>query len=351
MSQGQVLSPSAAALAPEGNNAIERRDNANELATAQLQAQAIAGEQAAYAIALKNRRDWDVVRQKLLRECERTTFADSALYKKPVGGKTITGLSVRFVEAAFRCMGNVRTKRYVTFDDATRRKILIVCSDLESNNHFESEITLEKTVERRNVKEGQHVHSTRLNSQGQKTYLVDATEDDLLTKESAAASKFIRQNGLRIVPGDLQDECTDAINQTISKKVEQDPDAERKKLLDAFDDLGVRADNVKQFLGVTDLSTLTPKDLITLRGVYTAIRDGETNWREVMEQRETARGTAEPSTTRTAEVLSKLNANKPAEQAAVKVDIPGVVTGADLFGKQDNKSTATKYNQPDKETK
>jgi hypothetical protein len=49
---------------------------------------------------------------------------------------------------------------------------------------------------------------------------------------------------------------------------------------------------LKQYLGVEDLSAITPKDLVDLRAVFQAIRDGETNWREVMEQRDAARGTS-----------------------------------------------------------
>src|SRR5581483_98980 len=156
----------------EGFGSIERRAQ-HELAQSQLQAAAIAAEQAAFIVAERKPRDMDVVRQRLLKECERTSFAESALYKKPIGNSTVTGLSVRFVEAGLRCMTNVRTKKFITFDDLSRRKVLIVCSDLEANSHFETEITLEKTVERKQPKPGQRTLGSRVNSRGERVYLVE----------------------------------------------------------------------------------------------------------------------------------------------------------------------------------
>ena len=283
------------ALIPANEESIQVQRN--ELATAQLQAQAIAFEQAAFLVAQKRPRDMDLVRQKLMKECDRTSFAVTAIYRKPVGNTTVMGLSIRYAEAALNVLGNARTKRIVTLDDLTRRKILIVVSDLETNTHYEAEITIEKTVERKSLKEGQNPLGSRLNSKGERVYLVEATEDDMLTKESAIASKFIRQNALRLVPGWLQDECYDAIMETQKKKAAQDPDAEKNKLVDAFDDMGIRVDNLKTYLGLEDLSTLAPKDLIELRAIYQAIRDGETNWREVMEQRDAVRGKQESGKT------------------------------------------------------
>jgi hypothetical protein len=355
-----ILSPATNAPATPGNvtesfGAIERR-TAVETAAEVLAAQAKASIQARYIMAERRPRDMDGVRQKLLRECERSSFADSALYKKPVGNKTITGLSVRYAEAALRQMGNVDVAPAIIYDDITKRIVRVTVTDLETNATYSKDLMIEKTVERKTLRNGQQALSSRTNSYGDKVYLVEATEDDLITKEAAQMSKAIRQLGLRIVPGDLQDECLTAINSTIQRKVESDPDAEKKKLIDAFDDLGIRVEQLKDYLGLQDLASLTPKDLINLRGVYQAIKDGETNWREVMEQRDGARGTDAKNTDRAKDVLDKINnrnkqASPEAAVAAQIVDgvagvfrdvaadrdaateIPGVVTGKELFGK------------------
>jgi hypothetical protein len=368
--QGQVVTPDTArTLAAPGTvtesfGALERRAN-SETAAEVLAAQAKATIQARYIVAERRPRDGDAVRQKMMRECERTSFAESALYKKPVGGKTISGLSVRYAEAVARVYGNLLIDPAIIYDDATKRIVRVTATDLETNTTYSKDLLIEKTVERKQLKQGQQALSSRLNSYGDRVFLVEATEDDTLTKEAALMAKARRQLILMLVPGDLQDECSDAINSTIAKKVASDPDAEKKKLIDAFDDLGIRVEQLKMFLGVDDLSALTPKDLITLRGVYTAIRDGETNWRELMEQREAARGGKDGQqgpTSRTAEILDKLNNKQPPQSApaptpeanpspaqqtpaqdasAPQQNAPAQPSGADLFG-QDQPQPKTK---------
>jgi hypothetical protein len=255
-----------------------------------LAEQAKAAVQARYIMAMKNPRDWDVVRQRLLKECERPSFAVVARYSKPVGAGTVSGPSIRFVEAALKVMGNVMPEQVVLYDDRQKRIIRVTVTDLESNLTYSKEILIDKTVERKHLKPGQTPLGSRINSRGERVYLVEATEDEMLNKEAALTSKALRQLGLRIVPGDLIDECMETVLATVRRKATQDPDAEKKAIIDAFADLGVRVTDLKEYLGVDSLETLTPKDLANLRAVYQALRDGETNWREIMEQREAVRG-------------------------------------------------------------
>jgi hypothetical protein len=42
-------------------------------------------------------------------ECDRPRFAEVARYSKPQGSTKVTGPSIRFVEAALRCLGNIAT--------------------------------------------------------------------------------------------------------------------------------------------------------------------------------------------------------------------------------------------------
>ncbi len=302
----------------EGFGAIERRPQ-HQTATEVLAAQAEAAVKARYVMALKRPRDWDVVRQRLLKDCERTNFAQVARYSKPVGTGTVTGPSIRFVEAALRTMGNVLAENVVLYDDQQKRIIRVIVTDLEHNETYQKEILLEKTVERKQLRQGQVPISSRLNSRGDRVYLVEATEDEMLNKEAALTSKAMRQLGLRLIPGDLVDECMEGVEITLRKKAEQDPDAEKKAIIDAFYDLGVRVEHLKEYLGV-DFDQLTPKDLVNLRAVYQALKDGETTWREVMEQREAIMGkSAEPQPdqagSKTAQVLAAIRGKQAAAGA------------------------------------
>lgn len=278
---------SSLALVTQEPTAIVKRELASDVLAAQAKAQV----EARYIVAAapQNRRDWDEVRAKILKDCDRPAFAETAIYKKPVGGSSVTGLSIRFAESARRNMGNILTERTIIYDDESKRIVRITLTDLESNATDQKEVTIDKTVERRNGA-GREVVSQRMNTSGQSVYIVRATEDELLTKESSLLSKIERQLTLKLLPGDIQDEALHAIRETQSRRDKADPDAAKKRLVDAFDDLGIRVPDLKRYLGLDSLDSMQPSDLKQLREVYTAIKEGETNWREVMEQREAALG-------------------------------------------------------------
>jgi len=224
------------------------------------------------------------VRQRLLKECERPGFAQVAIYAKPVGEKKVRGLSIRFAEAAIRNFTNVLTEVNVIFDDETRRILRVSVIDLETNATYGADVTLEKTVERKRPREGQEVLGQRVNTQGEVTYLVRATEDDFLTKQNAAVSKMIRNHGLRLIPGDILDECKTQIERIKADRAARDPGAEKKAVMDAFGSIGVGVDRLKEYVG-HGLEELSPTELVDLREIYEAIRDGETTWSAVMAEK------------------------------------------------------------------
>lgn len=264
----------------------------HETAASAAAAQAKAVIEARYTIAIARPRDMDVVRQKLLKECSRPSFAESAQYRKPMGKKKnertgeweqqfIEGPSIRFAEAAIRCMGNIVVQVVTTYDDEEKRIVEVSVTDLEANVPFTTSITVGKTVERRNKKPGDEVIRERTNGNGDKVFIIRATEDELLNKQNALFSKAIRTNGLRLLPGDIVDECMAAAIKTAQNADAQDPDAARRKLLDAFAGIGVSAEDLKRYIG--DLSKLSPRELAELRALYAAIKDGETTWRSAWE--------------------------------------------------------------------
>lgn len=239
--------------------------------------------EARYTVAMHRPRDMDQVRERLLKECKRPSFAEVARYNKPIG-KGVVGPSIRFAEAAIRCMGNVVIDETTTYDDDEKRIIQVSVTDLEANVPYSTSVTVEKTVERSSAKKDDEVLRQRTNSKGYPVYILRATEDDILNKKNALLSKAIRTLALRLVPGDLTDECMDQVVATQKAKDAADPDAARKKLLDAFTALNVSVPDLKAYLGV-DLDKISPAELIELRALHAAIRDGETTWRAAMESR------------------------------------------------------------------
>lgn len=272
------------ALATVSVTAPLAKGGQHETSAMAVAAQAQALVQARYLVAIQRPRDWDETRIKLLKACARPGFAETAIYSKPVGGSRVEGPSIRFAEEAARAMGNLDVQTPVLYDDNEKRIIQVRVTDLEANNTYATEVTVQKTVERRQLKQGMEVIGSRENSQGQMVYLVRATDDDLLNKQNALVSKAMRTGILRVLPSDIREEAIDAARRTMDNRDAADPDAARKKLTSAFAALGVPPGELKKYLG-HDLATCSPAEVADLRAVYTSLKDGEASWAEVMKQR------------------------------------------------------------------
>lgn len=266
-----------------------------ETASTAVAEQARAMVEARYVMAIRRPRDIDEARVKLLKACKRPGFAKVARYSKPVGQNKVEGPSVRFAEEALRAMGNVAAEPTVIYDDAEKRIVRVSVTDLEANLTHASEVVIEKTVERKVLRKGQQALGERVNSYGDKVYIVRATEDDLLNKVNALVSKALRTNGLRIVPGDIVEEAMAQVLKTQRDEDARDPDAARKAVADAFASIGVTPPMLAQYLG-HDLGSVSPVELADLRAVFAAIKDGEASWKDVMEQKSAgaASGTVTP---------------------------------------------------------
>lgn len=257
--------------------------SASENAAVAMAAQQKAIVEARYKMALARPRDLDMVRQAMLKDARRPSFANVAIYHKPVG-KGIEGPSIRFVEAAIRNMTNILTETATVSEDDERRVIRVAVSDLETNTYFSQDVTVTKTVERAKLPMGEKPIRVRTNSYGKPVYILHGTDDDILNKQNALISKAVRTLGLRLIPGDLVDEALYYVRQTMAQQDAQNPDAAKNRLVDAFAQLGVAVDMLKDYVG-HELSALDPNELQTLRAIYSAIRDGETTWKAVMDDK------------------------------------------------------------------
>lgn len=279
-----MYNPSQALVAQQDSNGPMGMVPA-ETASSAVAAQARAMVEARYVMAFRRPRNWDQVRQDLLKECKRPSFAHnkSAFYRKPIGDG-VEGLGIRFVEVALRCMTNVLVETSMVYEDDAKEIHRVSVTDLESNLTYPLDVRVSRSVERSKPSDDGSYISVRKNSYGKSVYTVPATDDDLLNKRSAQISKAIRTLGLRIIPGDLQDEAETIIKAIRMDAAARDPGAERKKIADAFDEIGVKAADLADYLGHS-LDTCSPTELVNLRGIYGAIRDGEASWKSVMENK------------------------------------------------------------------
>mgnify|MGYP001071805092 CR=1 FL=1 len=305
-----------------------------ELAATASAAMAKAEIESAYVMAMKRPRNWMNVRAQILAACERPVFAEKAEYQKPMGGSKISGPSIRFAETVIQAAGNIKTSATVIYDDENIRKVHVQVIDLENNISYGKEITLAKTVERKQLKQGQEPLATRLNSYGQMVYIVPATEDELLVKQAAQESKIIRTCGLRMIPQDIVEEAMDVARATRKKNI--DPKAETNKILDAFAKMGVKPSDIASYLKKPVEQIVAP-DIDDLRQIYTAIKDGDARWADFLEDAEIVDGNVkEDANAKLARLKKESDAKKPVDRPAETTDTdPKATVIANIHGLRD----------------
>lgn len=262
-----------------------------------LAAQVQATVQIRTMVALSRPRDWDLVRQRMLKECARPSFCESALYSKPVGNTKVEGFSIRFAEALARNVGNLTTETVVVDESPESIQLRVVTTDLESNSSWSTDVSVKKTIERRKPKEGQTVISSRRNSAGDLVYLIEASDDEMLVKQNMLISKAARNNIVRLCPGDILDDCEEKIKAVLRARTKEDPDAERKRIFDKFGEFGVEPPQIKEFLGHdVGPGQISLAELDELRKIYTGLAQRETTWADVVRMKaEALKSSSSPS--------------------------------------------------------
>lgn len=254
--------------------------------------------EAQFIVAERHPRNWDDVRVQMLKHCARTRFAELARYSRPVGkefvngewvDKRAEGFTTRFTEILAQEMGNIKLTALVTYEDDSTRIVRFSVLDLENNLVKERDVSISKTVERKGVRgkggweppKGRDVIAERINSQGEPTYLVRATPEELRAKTNAEESRSQRDFITRLCPRDILEDCEQAVMQTLAADQQRDPTAYLKRVLDSFAAINIRPSDLEAYIGYHSRQW-SPRDIEDLRGLYAAIRDGHTTFQEAL---------------------------------------------------------------------
>lgn len=254
----------------------------NEMAATAVAAAAKANVEARFVMALHRPRNFDVARDRLLAACQRPGFAEKAVYRRPMGGETITGLSIRFAEEALRAWGNIDVQASIIYDDDERLILQVNCMDLETLVNEGDQTVITKRVERKNPK-GREVLGQRINSSGDTTYICKASDEEVLVKVNAAKSRMIRNMGLRLIPSDVLEDARKLCDQTSIAETGKDIQVSRQKMVEAFNKLGVQPADIGRYLGHDCWQASVP-ELNELREVIQTVREG-TPWREILAEK------------------------------------------------------------------
>ena len=217
--------------------------------------------QSAIIIAKKMPRSEDQAFSKLMKSCQRPTFAEDVSYSFPRGEATVTGPSVHLAREAARVWGNIRYGLDILTDAEDSRVIEGWAWDMETNTKVTSADAFKKLIYRK------------------KGGWVKPDERDLRELTNRRGAILVRNCILQLLPKDLIEDALFQAAKTVQAQVSEDPDAAKKRLLASFATLNVTADMLTERLG-HPLSECTPQELTELRGVYKSIADGNSKWSE-----------------------------------------------------------------------
>ena len=250
------------------DDALGRQVSASEeIAPERLAEEARADIQSAIIVARKFPRNEQAAYQKIMHACQRTNFAEDAMYSFPRfdsdEGKNvdITGPSVKLAREAARVWGNMRWGLVVIADGEDIRTIEGWGYDLETNTRVSGQDTFTKVGYTR--RDGYKP----LNERG-------------LREATARRGAFLVRNALlQLIPSDFIDDAMAEVEKTLSTEAKKDPDAEKKKIIGAFDAIGVPVAELETYLK-HGLASASPAEIKKLRGIYKSIEDGNSTWAE-----------------------------------------------------------------------
>ena len=188
-------------------------------------------------------------------------IAESCFYSLPRGKnedgtpKLIEGKSIRLAEIVAQSWGNLRIQTNVASIDATHITAEAMIHDLQTNVAIKSQKKV-KILDR---------YGKRYN------------EDMIVVTANAACSKAMRDAVFDVVPEALLKDVYEAARQVA--RGDNKPKAEladkRQKAVQAFKNMGRTEAEICTFFSRNSVAEITPDDVLVLRGIYNAIKDGE----------------------------------------------------------------------------
>lgn len=287
------------AIMPRGAMELDQRGpNALEARSESAAAAATSEVQAAVLVAKRFPRDEDTALQRIERACKRRTLADRAMYSYPRGGSQVTGPSIDLLRVLAGYWGNINYGFQVLGETPDGALIRAFAWDMESNTKSERDHFVERKVLRAGNKW--------------------ATPDLRDWREwlGNIGSRMERRALQNVIPRDVLESAEEWCAATRLREIDADPDAARRKVLSAFNELNVPAAEIERFLGCP-VKQADPRQLDMLRGVYKAIRDGEKRWVEYCppESKDVITAKIDP-----ADLSPSTDANRGHDRAAPQAD-------------------------------
>lgn len=173
--------------------------------------------------------------------------------------KEIEGMSVRMAEIFVSCWGNLRVATRIIGNDGRKITAQGICFDVQNNVAVSSET------------------SRRITNKSGKTY----SDDMQIVTGNAASAIAFRNAVFKVIPAAVTKSVTNEIKQRLLEMTSANISQKRRNAVEWFTKRGVTEDELRKYLGTDNLETISAEEIVELRGVATAIRDGSSSIDEV----------------------------------------------------------------------
>lgn len=214
--------------------------------------------QARMVVAKKFPRDEAAAMNRILKSCQRTTLAETAMYSYTRGGQEVTGPSIRLAECLAQNWGNIEFG-YTELDRKQGESTIEAYAwDLETNTRQSKVFTVK------------HQRETKSGS-----YELTGSRDiyELIANQ---ASRRVRSCVLAIIPGDVIDAAIQQCEITLKGGVMNSGTSLDELITDMilhFSNYGVTEEMLSAYVGKS-IEAFNEKDVVKLRKVYTSLKDG-----------------------------------------------------------------------------
>lgn len=184
-------------------------------------------------------------------------IAESCFYRLSRGGKLIEGPSVRLAEIAATAWGNLTVGARIISEDDKTVTAQGVARDLETNMAMSVEVSRRITDKR-----------------GRKF-----SDDMIIVTKNAACAIAYRNAVLKVIPAAFLEDVLEQA-QRVALGEGEDTETRVARAMKLFGEFGVQPGQVLAAVDKSAVAEITPDDLLTLIGLYNAIKGGDTTVEE-----------------------------------------------------------------------
>lgn len=229
--------------------------NLNTGAVAIEQERAIAEVQGQLILAKRFPRDLNAAYAELMESCSLMAMAEQAFWKRPQGGKEISGPSIRLAEEIARVFGNYEYGHRELSRGDGKSEVEVFGWDKQTNNRSIRQITVMHTMDTRD---------------GPRK-LRDQSEID--NRIANIASKQARGRILAMMPKWLVQSAIDKCKETLAGTSAEPISVRVRKMTQAFSKYGVTTKMLEDYME-HKLDDTNIDELVDLTGIFNALKDG-----------------------------------------------------------------------------